>query len=238
MMQEESARGDEHTSRKRVTPRQRARESTLHEARQIALRQLAEGGIEALSLKSIAIELGLTGPAIYRYFANRNELLTSLIVASYDDLAAALNAVALGAENQRPAEQLGALARAYRGWALAQPHRYRLLFAAPVPGYDANSQQLVEAADRSMAILLSVMEEATHAGSVRPPLVRPLATQLRKWAKALGRDSRNPDVLYRGVVTWSRLHGFVSLEIDGAFDSMGIDADLLFRREVDALAEI
>jgi hypothetical protein len=38
------------------------------------------------------------------------------------------------------------------------------------------------------------------------------------------------------VVTWTRLHGFVSLEIEGAFASMGIDADSVFRREADALA--
>jgi predicted HAD superfamily Cof-like phosphohydrolase len=31
------------------------------------------------------------------------------------------------------------------------------------------------------------------------------------------------------------LHGFVSLEIEGAFASMGIDPDAVFHREVDAL---
>jgi hypothetical protein len=37
------------------------------------------------------------------------------------------------------------------------------------------------------------------------------------------------------VVTWTRLHG-LSLEIEGAFASMGIDADTAFHHEVDALA--
>jgi hypothetical protein len=41
--------------------------------------------------------------------------------------------------------------------------------------------------------------------------------------------------LYQGVITWTRLHGFVSLEIEGAFASMGIDPDAVFHREVDAL---
>ena len=34
-------------------------------------------------------------------------------------------------------------------------HRYRLLFSAPVPGYDANARRLVDAADRSMATFLA-----------------------------------------------------------------------------------
>jgi WHG domain-containing protein len=37
------------------------------------------------------------------------------------------------------------------------------------------------------------------------------------------------------VITWTRLHGFASLEIEGAFASMGIDAETIFQHEVDAL---
>ena len=40
------------------------------------------------------------------------------------------------------------------------------------------------------------------------------------------------------MIAWTRLHGFVSLELEGAFASMGIDADTVFHREVDALATI
>jgi AcrR family transcriptional regulator len=40
----------------------------------------------------IAEELGVSGPALYRYFAGRDALLTELIVDAYADLAAALTA--------------------------------------------------------------------------------------------------------------------------------------------------
>jgi Tetracyclin repressor-like, C-terminal domain len=39
----------------------------------------------------------------------------------------------------------------------------------------------------------------------------------------------------RAVLTWSRLHGFVSLEIAGNYASMGIDPDQLFETELRAL---
>src|ERR1700742_3364709 len=105
--------------------------------KQVALEQLRKGGPAAVAINAIARELGVSGPALYRYFKNRDALMTELVLDAYDDLADALT----GAES---------LPRAYRAWALAQPHRYRLLFAAPFPGYDAHQPALVAAARRSM----------------------------------------------------------------------------------------
>ena len=42
-------------------------------------------------------------------------------------------------------------------------------------------------------------------------------------------------MLRLGVLLWSRVHGLVSLELGGAFDSMGIDGDLLLTSEVEAV---
>jgi AcrR family transcriptional regulator len=207
------------------TPRERARESTRAQARNIAGQQLADGGIEALSLKAIAAELGLTGPAIYRYFANRNELLTELIVGAYDDLAAALGKAAQAAAASPPESEALAVACAFREWGRAQPHLFRLLYAAPVPGYDPNAGPLASAAQRSLDTFLRALARATAGRPVQPPLASSLAAQL----------PGNPDVTYRGITGWSRLYGFVALEIEGAFASMGIDASALYQREVEAL---
>ncbi len=217
-----------------ATPRERARAATMREAKTIALRQLADGGLEAISLKAIALELGLTGPAIYRYFTSRNDLLTELIVDAYDDLAVSLDATVKATTIGCEPAQVHALADAYRAWALAQPHRYRLLFSAPVPGYDANAPRLLDAADRSMATLLDLYP-GTGSRPAGEQLPTALSRQLREWALRHERDPGDTDTLYRGVITWTRLHGFVSLEIEGAFASMGIDPDAVFRREVDAL---
>ena len=217
------------------TPRERARTETLVQIKTIALRQLADGGVGAISLKAIALEIGLTGPAIYRYVASRNELLTELIIDAYDDLAAALDSVARARTADPWQVQVNALADAYRAWAVEQPHRYRLLFSAPLPGYDANAQRLVEAADMSMAVFLNVYTRTGVGADGGPPLGKTLTKQLRAWAVTRSRDPRTPEALYQGVITWTRVHGFVSLEIEGAFASMGIDPDAVFHREVDAL---
>ena len=165
--------------------RDRFRAQVRDDVKRVALDQLAAAGAAGLSINAIARELGVSGPALYRYFAGRDELLTELIVDAYDDLADALAG----------SEDLDALARAYRAWALEQPHRYRLLFGPPLPGYDAHAERLVQAARRSMDVLQEHVPDFEEA-----------------------------------VLDWSRLHGFVSLEIGGNFASIGLDADALFER--------
>jgi AcrR family transcriptional regulator len=213
--------------------RDRFRAQVRDEVKRAALRQLAEAGPQGLSVNGIAKELGVSGPALYRYFANRDELLTELIVDAYVDLADAL-AGAVDAASADPApNRLRALARAYRGWAVDQPHRYRLLFAPPLPGYDAHGDTLVDAADRSMSTLVAVLRDMP-AGD-RPAPAKTLARQLEGWARRRQVDA-DPALALRAIAVWARLHGLVSLEISGNFDSMGLDGEQLFESELGTLA--
>lgn len=131
---------------------------------------------------SVPAQLGASGPALYRYFASRDELLTELIIDAYDDLADALRAAASQSAGQQPGRRLEALARAYRSWALAQPHRYRLLYGPPLPGYDTHAQRLVDASQAAMNQLLGVLREPGDRTVPAPP--PPLASQLTAWALA------------------------------------------------------
>src|SRR5690348_6869976 len=195
-----------------ATMRERYRAQVRHEVKQAALRQLAESGPAGVSVAAIGKQLGVSGPALYRYFASRDELLTELVIDAYHDLADALKEAASHPPGQDPRARLEALARAYRSWALAQPHRYRLLFGPPLPGYDAHAQRLVDASQAAMNLLLGVLCELGDRPAAPPP--PPLASQLTAWAQA--HDPRSdPATALRAVLTWSRLHGLVSLEIAG-----------------------
>src|SRR4051794_21945949 len=173
--------------------RVRFREQVRDGVKAVALDQLAEGGPAALSVNAIAKQLGVSGPALYRYFANRDELLTELVVDAYGDFAGALR----GGGDAR------GLARAYRAWAVAQPHRYRLLFAPPLPGYDAHAPRLVDAAQEAMNVLL-----AAGGGPQVGPADRAQARRLAAWAKARGIQV-DPDPALRSVIAWARVHGLV-----------------------------
>jgi AcrR family transcriptional regulator len=210
--------------------RDRFRAQVRDEVKQVALRQLAEGGPQALSVNAIAKELGVSGPALYRYFTNRDELLTELIVDAYHDFAAALATATQ--RSRRPRQRLRALATAFRQFAGAQPHRYRLLFAAPLPGYDAQSGRLIAASQEAMDVLVEVLTDLAPTG---PAVARTLGDQLTRWAYDRQRPDVTPVVAHLAIVTWTRLHGFVSLEIEGNYAAMGLDPDLLFNGEVAAI---
>jgi AcrR family transcriptional regulator len=215
--------------------RGRFRAHVRDEVKHVALRQLAEGGPQALSVNAIAKELGVSGPALYRYFANRDELLTELVADAYRDLAAAL-AAAGAARRQPPPRRLRAFAAAYRNWAKAEPHRYRLLFTAPVPGYDAQSDRLVAASQEAMNVLLDVLADLAPAGATGEP--KALDRQLDRWARSRQLTDVSPALALWGVVTWTRLHGLVSLEIEGNYAAMGLDPELLFDLEVDGILQL
>jgi AcrR family transcriptional regulator len=195
-----------------------------------ALAQLAQAGPAGVSISAIGKQLGISGPRLYRYFASRDELLTELVIDAYHDLADALAATSHAQGQDAPA-RLRELGRAYRSWALAQPHRYRLLYGPPLPGYDAHAQRLVDSSQAAMNQLLGILVELGD-GAAPPP--QPLASQLAAWALPLD-PGVDPATALRAVLIWSRLHGIVSLEIAGNFASMGIDPAQLFEIQLATL---
>ena len=158
-------------------PRARYREQTRGEIKEIALRQLAEGGISSVALTRIAKELGLSGPALYRYFASRDDLLNALIRDAYDDAAQDIHAAADGAAGQSPRARLRSLAGAYRAWAVAHPHRYLLIAGTPLPDYTAPADTV----QRARAVLGPFLAVFTHGEPTSAVL--PLVQELRDWAR-------------------------------------------------------
>jgi AcrR family transcriptional regulator len=212
--------------------RERYRAQVRGEIKQAALRQLEDSGPAGLSVSAIGKELGVSGPAVYRYFAGRDDLLTELVIDAYHDLADALSAATSGKSREHPRARLEALAHAYRSWAVGQPHRYRLLYGPPLPGYDAHAERLVGASQAAMNVLVGILREAGNPTAAQP--AQPLASQLSAWALRHAFDIE-PAVALRAIVFWSRVHGIVSLEIAGNFASMGLDPDQVFGAQLPEL---
>ena len=144
--------------------RERARAEVGAAIKEEARRQLAARGTAQLSLRAVARQLGLAPSAVYRYFPNRDDLLTSLIVSAYDALGAAAEAALVEAGTADPLRSWAAVCRAIRDWALAHPHEYALIYGSPVPGYDA-PPDTVGPASRVTLALIGVVEAADAAGA-------------------------------------------------------------------------
>ncbi|MGB6617571.1 MAG: TetR/AcrR family transcriptional regulator, partial [Trebonia sp.] len=145
------------------TARERARAELTREITEEARRQLAETGAQGLSLRAVARELGMVSSALYRYFPSRDDLLTALIIDAYDALGeVAETAIAAGA---RPRVRWLAACHAIRGWALAHPHEYSLIYGSPVPGYRA-PQATVGPASRVPLAFMGVLRDAVASGDM------------------------------------------------------------------------
>src|ERR1035437_3673429 len=109
------------------TRRERQRAATYDEIVTVA-RQLL-GSPEALSLRAVAAEMGLTAPALYRYVDSYHELLMLVARAIFEDVISAMASARdrYGADD--PAAQILASSVAFRSWALSHPQEFGLIFA-------------------------------------------------------------------------------------------------------------
>jgi hypothetical protein len=156
----------------------------------------------------------------------------------YDDLADTLEAAAEAARRRAPAARLRALAAAYREWALAHPHRYRLVFSSTYGSGRLAPERTIPAAHRSMVTFLEAIAALSPASGAAAGPRTALHRELVRWAGSRGGDGGGhmpASALHLGIVAWTRLHGVVSLEIEGSFAPMGVDPALLYASEVDQL---
>jgi AcrR family transcriptional regulator len=112
--------------------RARVRAEMTDEIKAVARRHLATDGAN-LSLRAVARDMGMVSSALYRYFASRDELLTALILDAYNALGEAVEkADAAVADRSQLRGRWLAGGRALRGWALANPAEYALLYGSAV----------------------------------------------------------------------------------------------------------
>lgn len=209
-----------------------------------ATRQLAEHGAAGLGMRALARELEVTPGALYRYVRSRDELLTLLVIDAYRGLE---RAVADATDASRRGGDGGARAawravwRAVRGWALAHPNEYALVYGTPVPGYSAPVATLEPASAVTRALTGIVLARAAmlsdlrgraegdprgaraarRDGATAPRALRDDVARIRAWLDAEGHGDRAglvPDeALVATVRAWTELFGTVSFELFGHY---------------------
>lgn len=198
------------------TRRNRAENRAHMEAQILRLgrEQLATRGPAALSLREIARDLGVASSAIYRYVADRDTLLTLLIVDTYGELADDVESAVAGVTG---APQLLTFARAMRTWALANPARWGLIYGTPVPGYAAPSDATTAPGTRLMAALMAIVATGRACGAEPDGAYRAF---LEGGAEELGVAT---DAVHAAttVEVWCGVVGTISMEI---FGQLGPDA--------------
>jgi AcrR family transcriptional regulator len=145
--------------------RQESRERIERDIIAIGRRHLVTEGAAGLSVRAIARDLGMVSSAVYRYVASRDDLLTLLLIDAYTELADAVDR----AQQSTPgswADQVLAIARAARQWAVDQPACWALLYGSPVPGYHAPAELTVGPGTRVVGALFGAVASGIDAGDV------------------------------------------------------------------------
>lgn len=130
---------------------------------QAALREAERGGPEAISIKALARELGVSQPAPYRHFADRDALLTAVTAEAFRQFSAMLRQ-----EIAKPSKRskLLRLAQATLAFGLRRNGIYRLMFASRVIASAPKDSELHDAATETFRLLVEALE-APAVGSLR-----------------------------------------------------------------------
>lgn len=227
---------DDGVSVEPVRRRDRIRAATIEEIKATAWRQMAEVGAAGLSLRAIAREMGTTASGLYRYFAGRDDLIAELVADGFSSLADTLQAAYTASGGDDAGSRWLALAHAHRGWALAHPTEYSLLYGTPIPGYSAPGQRAKDELLRAVGVLFRCMSDGIAAGDFDVDrLEQDIAPQLRKrlltWQRERGVDLP-PAALAACLLAWTQLHGVLGLELFGHLPPALVPADALFDQQM------
>jgi AcrR family transcriptional regulator len=162
---------------------------------------LEADGLDAVTMQSVALRVGVRAPSLYKHVRDRAALLAAIADAALDELAEMMTPLA---REPDAAAGMRAVATAFRDFAQAQPRTYGILFM-DLP------QDARGSLDRFAAAAAPVLELAERM--VGPELALETARLVTAFA-----------------------HGFISLELAGAF-RLGGDVDAAFHHGIGVLLD-
>lgn len=183
------------------------RERILIEASKL----LQESGLGGFSMRKLASVLELSATALYRHYADKEQLLVAACAEGFERFA-----TSLWQALQEPTdwERLRATPRQYLQFAMAEPHFYRVMFMTPVKmvGWDT----IPEAHQRRIRGTFEFLVDRVSAAS---------RSQRFIWEE--------PREVAASI--WAHCHGLVALRLDCHFDSLDAEQfEAFYSSSIDA----
>lgn len=210
--------------------RERRRAETVGEIKAAALERVASEGYEAMSLRAVARDVGVSVQALYHYFPSRDALVTDLIVDCFTDLTAAVRA-ASGDAGTPSGERIVAAGLAYRRWALEHRSAFQLTLGVPLRTYTAPLEGPTSdaAAGLGEAFRDVIFSEWTAEQLEALPIPGEPGASTARLAVALAGPVLSPGAMAHFTSGWATLHGMVTLELLGHLVWVGDAGEDLLR---------
>ncbi len=122
-----------------------------------------EDGLHALSMATLASQLGVRAPTLYHYFDGLGGLKRALAIAGLEEVSTRLGHAVMGKAGD---DAVLALAHALRGFAQEHPGLYHAVQRAPDendPAWQAAGQEAVEIMIRALSAYGLAQDDALHA---------------------------------------------------------------------------
>lgn len=208
------------------TRRERARAATDREIRQQARTLLVNEGPDAVTLRAIARQLGITAPALYRYYSSREDLVHHVRMDVCADLAEDLSADLAGVPEDDTVRQVLTICRGFRRWALEHPREFAMVFAQPSGGPDDLSSDPFGRIFLSVAGKVLITKQLTALPDDEVPLAMrsdleafraDLLSTIAQSGVTVPGEFLSIGTAYMILQFWVRLYGQVALEVFGHF---------------------
>jgi AcrR family transcriptional regulator len=173
------------------------------------------GSEEAVTLRAVAREVGISAPSIYAHFADRQAIVDAIVNGAFADFNDAILAASEAAAqaDAGPGARLRAMCAAYLEFAAERPNRYRLLFERRnLIGFGSEANRLIRTG--SFDLLVASVQACVDAGI-----------------------SASDDPDRDATAIWAALHGFATLRSFRPQFSWP-DTGTMVDRIVDGLAQI
>jgi AcrR family transcriptional regulator len=186
--------------------------STLRERISAATQELyLEKGLDGVSMRKVAERVGVSAPALYRHFKNKDELLNEIVVQGLKILESYLQPAM---EAATPFERLTSMIDGYLDFAMTEPQYFDFAFLTPSHGIGRLADELTKPDLATFRIAIDVVGDCMKDGTFV-----------------------DGDPLESGILLWAEAHGLVILFRTGRF---GADQEMfrqIYRRLIDRVIE-
>lgn len=172
------------------------RESVLVAAREM----IRDGGLEGLSLRRLAANLGVTAPALYAHIGSKRDLLQGVAEAEFAEMLARFREVSC----PDPIERLRGLSRAYIDYSRENPFLFRTMFLFRPELTASPRDDEPASATGVFRFAAAPIEEAIESGVI-----------LRS------------DPLLTALTLWTAIHGLATVILAGPDFGPGTETDLV-----------
>ena len=148
----------------------------------------ARHGVEGVTMRQIAAELGCSSTTAYRYFQSKDDILTAVRVSAFNRFCEVIEDATRSSPD--PRESARNVGQAYLGFALGSPDAYRMMFDLGQAAATGNAE-VAEALARARRTMVGYLAPLIDQGIVRCDL------------HALGQ------------MLWASAHGLVMLRLSG-----------------------